>query len=228
MTSILQIQMSTMKVSDLPRLGKAIGITLLDSNRTDELLVAEEITSQYRFDSMIERFCDSEEGRALLRDRPCVSRAEVDFDALLALPEDTLGHRYASHMKRHELDPDALAGPVARGHDTVAGFLHERYRQTHDLWHTMTELGVEGHEEIILHAFTFAQLRLPYSALLLLLGGVKHIVLEGRWRALRYALVDAYEKGRRSQWLLPVYWERYFEEPFEHVRGRFGVEPCMS
>ncbi len=79
---------------------------------------------------------------------------------------------------------------------------------------------------MILHAFSWGQLRLPVSALIVAFGGLKHIVLEARWSALRRALAEAYHHGCDAAPLLPVYWERIWHEPLEKVRERYRVVPC--
>ena len=110
--------------------------------------------------------------------------------------------------------------------DPEIAYLMRRFRQTHDVWHALVDLGTAGHEEVILHAFSWGQLRLPVSAMVVIFGGLKHIVLEARWEALRHTLGEAYRHGRDALPLLPVYWERLWEEPLEAVRARYRVVPC--
>ncbi len=219
------------------RLGLSIARGLRDSTRTDELLVAEELVCRGRFMALREALAReleaSPEARDLLRDRPRIAQATVDFDALRRLPEGTLGRVFVDHLDRHGLDPDLLADPF--GHwsqtsypDPVAAYLHERYRQTHDLYHALLSLGVEGYEEVLVHAFTWAQLRLPYSALIVAFGALKHVLLEARWSVLRHDLRDAYEAGRDAAPLLLVYWERRWHEPLASIRHTFGLRPLRG
>ena len=105
-------------------------------------------------------------------------------------------------------------------------YLMRRFRQTHDVWHALLGLGVQGHEEVIIHAFSYGQLRLPVSAMVMFFGSIKHIVLERRWGALRHALREAYDIGRRAQPLLPVYWERIWDQPLAEVRAPYSIRPC--
>jgi ubiquinone biosynthesis protein Coq4 len=42
----------------------------------------------------------------------------------------------------------------------------------------------------------------------------------------RHGLLESYQHGRDAKPLLPVYWERYWEEPMDDVRRRFGVARC--
>ena len=215
-----------MQLESVLTFSRVLVRTLLDSSRTDDLLTGEELTSVGRMPALVATLAASDEGRALLRERPRLDTRTVDFAALRALPDGTLGRAYTQHLERCRLDPDALTTPVTRGASPLANYLLERVRQTHDLWHTLLGLGVQGHEEVLVHAFQWPQLRMPYSALVVLFGTAKHIVGEGRTAVLRHALGEALRAGRRAAPLLPVYWERHWEAPLEQLRTRLGVVPA--
>ena len=91
------------------------------------------------------------------------------------------------------------------------------------MWHVLTGLGVQGHEEILLHAFSLAQTGLPSSVVLMLFGSLKHMVFEGRFRTFARGLLEAHRYGRECAPLLTVPWEAYFEEPLVQLRERFGI-----
>jgi len=221
-----------MKPRQWIRLGQAITRTLADSNRTDELLVAEELVCRGRFARMrrelAPRIGTDPEATRLLRDKPQLGSRDVDYDALMALPADTLGGAYVRHLRRYGLDPDLLAEEAGRASgagydDPDTAYLHERYRQSHDLWHALTGLGVEGYEEVLLHAFTWSQLRLPYSALIVAFGAPKHMVLERRWEVLTQGLRAAFAAGRSAAPLLLVRWEDRWEWPLDRVREVYRI-----
>jgi ubiquinone biosynthesis protein COQ4 len=205
---------------------RAIGIVLADSKRTEQIHLVEEITGKKRLSRALLELFDNEEGRALLRDKPELCSAQVDFDKLRQLPEGTLGRAYVDHLDKHKLSADYQARPTTQVEDPTLSYLLRRFRQTHDVWHALLNLGIEGHEEVIIHAFSFGQLQLPVSALILFFGTLKHMVFEGRIGALRHALWEAYTHGRQAMPLLPVYWEHLWEEPIAKVRAHYGVVPC--
>jgi ubiquinone biosynthesis protein COQ4 len=206
---------------------RAIVLVLHDSNRTEQIHLVEETTGRRRLARALRELFDGEEGRALLRDRPELCRAQVDFDALRALPEGTLGRAYVDHLDRNGITADLQARPTRHVEDPDVSYLVRRFRQTHDIWHPLLDLGIAPHEEVIIHAFSFGQLQLPVSALVVFFGSIKHLVLEQRWGALRRALGQAYRSGRDAAPLLPVYWERMWREPIAEVRRRHGVRPCV-
>jgi ubiquinone biosynthesis protein COQ4 len=205
------------------RLVEAIVRVLLDSEQTAEIHVAEELTGREAFRRLRETLFEDAEARDLLRERPELSSARVDFPALRRLPETTLGFQYANHLDRNGLTADSQATTTRYVDDPDVAFLVRRFRQTHDVWHALVGLGTAGHQEVLIHAFSWGQLRLPVSALVVLFGSLKHLVLEARWEALRHGLFDAYRVGRDAAPLLPVYWERHWAEPMAAVRERHGL-----
>ena len=76
---------------------------------------------------------------------------------------------------------------------------------------------------MLIHAFTWAQLRLPYSALVVGFGTLKHILLERRWEILRRGLRDAWEAGRDAHPLLLVRWEDKWPMPLAEIRESYRV-----
>ncbi len=212
-----------MKGRDLYIIARNTVRVLLDSERLDDILEVGEITGRESIERALAEVKESEEGRALLADRPELNSAHIDFDALAALPEGTVGRCVSDHLTRHGLDLDALNLPRPAPDDTEFHYLLRRYRGNHDIWHAMLGLGVEGHEEVLVHAFTFGQLRFPLSTLVVFFGTLKHILLEGRWEVLQRGLRDHYDLGRRCEPLLGVYWERHWEMPLEEMRSALGL-----
>ncbi len=206
--------------------GRAFVRALRDSNETMELLTAEEISSVGRMEALLASMRASDEGRAILAERPRIDSRRVDFRTLRAKPVGTLGRDFADHLERNGLDPDALDVPVTRGRSAEANYLLERVRQTHDIWHTLLGLGAAGHEEVLVHAFQWPQLRMPYSAFVVFFGTFKHLIGEGRLRALRTDLRAAFHAGASAAPLLPIYWERHWDEPTDALRARLGVRPA--
>lgn len=207
---------------------RAVVRVLADSERTDEIHLVEELTGRERYRKVFVQLAALEQTRELMRHRPELSSRHVDYDRLRQLAPSTLGGAYVRHLDDHHLAADSQASPTRFVDDADLAYLMRRFRQTHDIWHVLLDLGVQGHEEVIVHAFSWGQLRLPVSALIVTFGSIKHLVLEARWQALRVALLDAYRLGRDAPSLLPVSWERMWEEPLDSVRQRYRVRPVRS
>jgi len=217
-----------MKLRDWALTLNAIQIVLRDSNRTEQIHVVEETTGQTRMRAALDIIRTSDEGRRLLERRPELNRDQVDYDALRRLAADTLGGAYIRHLDDNGLSADTQAADTRYVDDPDVAYLIRRFRQTHDVWHPLTRLGTQPWEEVTIHAFSYGQLRLPVSALVLWFGAIKHGLLERRWGMLRHTLADAYRKGRAARPLLGVTWEDQWAEPIAEVRRRYDIVPVAA
>jgi ubiquinone biosynthesis protein COQ4 len=203
--------------------GRAVVRVMADSGRTPEIHRVEEITGRPAYRRLLAGMTADPEGQRLLRERPELSSERVDYDALRRLPGTTLGGAYVRHLDGNGITADYQAAPTRHVDDEDMAYLMRRFRQTHDVWHALLGLGILGHEEVIIHAFSFGQLRLPVSAMIMTFGTLKHIVLERRWGALRHSLREAYDVGRAAEPLLAVIWEDQWADPIADVRARYNV-----
>jgi len=205
----------------------AIRIVLGDSNETTQIHVVEETTGRGAFRRVLGRLRRDEEASALLRDRPELTSTQVDYAWLRTLPRHTLGGAYVAHLDDNGLSAGTQALPTRYVDDPDISYLLRRFRQTHDVWHPLTALGVTPHEEVIIHAFSLGQLHLPVSALIVSLGGIKHGLLERRWTMIRETLLAAYRSGRAARDLIGVRWESHWTRPLDEVRAMYGIAPIM-
>ena len=212
-------------LADSYRGAQAIVRTLRDSTQTQEIHRVEEITGRPRYRRVLRELAATPEGKRLLRDRPELSTEQVDYDHLRALPATTFGGAYVRHLDTNHITADYQAAATVHVDDPDMAYLMRRFRQTHDVWHALLDLGITGHEEVVIHWFSYGQLRLPVSAMIMVLGTMKHLVLEKRWAALRHSALEAYRAGRDAAPLLGVYWEDFWEDPIEDVRASYKVHP---
>ena len=127
-----------------------------------------------------------------MTERPELSSEHVDYGMLRALPATTFGGAYVRHLDGNGITADYQAAATRHVDDPDMAYLMRRFRQTHDVWHALLGLGITGHEEVIIHWFSYGQLRLPVSALIMVFGTMKHIVAERRWGAMRHSMREAY------------------------------------
>ena len=222
--SFRRVRWPRLSAPELRIIGRCTARVLADSNRTLDIITAEEIAAQTQLRALIDGglFEVDDEARALFADRPVL--AHTDLDVLRALPPETLGGAFTRFLDRHRLDYRLTEQPTPHTRDADAAWLLHRLRQSHDLWHVLFGVGTRGHEEVLIHAFSLGQTGVPTSAMIVLLGGVKHMVLERRWGALA-AVRRAYHSGRHARPLLGVYWERRWHDTLTDVRVRFGITP---
>ena len=206
--------------------ARAIVRVLADSTHTEEIHWVEEITGRGPYRRLLAERAGDPQLQGLLRERPELSPATVALDELRALPGSTLGGAYVRHLDDNGLTPSSQAADTRYVSEPDIAYLMRRFRRTHDIWHALLGLGITGHEEVLLHAFSWGQLRLPVSALVVVFGTLKHIVIERRWQTLRHSLYEAYQLGRDAAPLLPVPWETLWSEPIDDLRTRYHLRTC--
>lgn len=209
---------------EIKRVGQAVGILVRDPERTEEIMIAEQILCRRHVRRLLdEGVFDTEEGRALLRDRP--NLRDADLDALRALPEGTLGRETVRFVEDNGLTWGLYDLPMEWVEDPEVAWVLGRYQTSHDLIHAVLGLGVSEPEELVLHGFMLAQTGFPVSLALVAIGGLQHILLKPRnWH--HVALMRrAWREGRRAANVVGVYWERYWETPLPELRARLRVEP---
>ena len=183
-------------------------------NDTDAALTAAVWLNAGRLPRLAREFDATPEGCALMRERPSIDAEHIDLDALGRLPEGTLGREYVQFLTSRNLSPEIFQAPREL-RDEACRYAAQRVRQTHDLWHVLTGYDTDVIGEIELQAFTYAQLRMPFSLLVALFG----VSRAGSWspRLLR-RIWAAYRRGRRAEPLLWRAWERRFSAPLSTLR----------
>ncbi len=208
---------------ELTTVARNVVRVMRDSTRLDDIIETGEIVSRGRFREVARELERTPAGRELMSERPEINTRTVDLPALAMLPEGTLGRAFADHLARYELDLDKLSFPPPTPGEPGEVYLLRRFRGSHDLWHALLGLGTEGHEEVLVHAFAWGQLRLPISGLIMGFGGLKHFVLEGRARELWPQVKRHVTLGRRAVPLLPVRWEELWPRPLSEVRRTLAL-----
>ena len=194
---------------------------LLDTHRGDMVAALSELTvpaSLLR--SIHSRLASTDEGRAILLDKPRITAASIA--PLAQLPADTVGGAYHRFLAFHHYSPASRQPPHFLAHPSHA-YLIQRYRESHDLWHVLTGCDTTVEGELTQKAFEHAQLGLP-SALLSVAAGQLRLDETSRERLRREGWQWGRRCGSESEWLLGVYWERHWEVGLEEMRQRLNIE----
>jgi ubiquinone biosynthesis protein COQ4 len=206
---------------DVRRALDALFILMRDPNRLDQVLRLGEAINRPAFERLWRMFEEHPEGRAVLAERPRLDESHVDFEALASLPKSTLGREYADFLRTRGISPKPFeVAPNAP--DERMSYLVLRIRQTHDVWHVLTGHETDVPGELYLQAFTYAQMRVPLSFVLVLTGS-----LRWGWRQPGYFknLLASYRAGRRANAMAPTFWERHWGETVESLREQLKVVP---
>jgi ubiquinone biosynthesis protein COQ4 len=184
-------------------------------------------------ETMLARMQASDLGRQLLEERHDILALISDRDRLRILPEGSLGREYCRFAEDNQLFPEQLAAVVRQARVESGGFvpestpeaayLHDRYRDLHDLWHVLTGYGTDMGGEWGIIAFQTRQVGYRSMAVMAGLNMLKNAIPG------RLDLVGTWWRGRRrgaaAQYLLAQDWEGLLPQPLEEVRRNLGIDP---
>jgi ubiquinone biosynthesis protein COQ4 len=217
---------TTEDVADLPTLVRwrralrALTRVMIHPEETDQVLVFSNLANAGQRDERLHLFYSDPRGQRLYDERRAIDSHTIDLDALAALPAGTLGRAYATFMRAHGLTPDVFDGRPADVRDDRAAFVIQRMRQTHDLWHVVTNAETDPAGEVALQAFTYAQMHAPSSGILAALGTL---------RSLRYTrdvvrdVRELYRLGKQAEPLVFFPWEDHWATPLADVRRMLNL-----
>lgn len=208
--------------------GLAISRLLRDPDDTGQVF---KILEALRGDSLgraLKRMRADDQGAALLKSRPSIVEKLNDREALLAMPEGSIGRAYYDFVHREGLSADGLIASSEEAPRVDSIGYHERWlgdrlRDIHDLQHVMTGYGRDTLGEICLLSFMTAQT--PAR-------GIDFIIFMGRKKSQKdmpeLPIKDLVAEGRRigktTDWMLLTHWEDRLHEPLSDVRKELGFE----
>jgi ubiquinone biosynthesis protein Coq4 len=144
-----------------------------------------------------------------------------DLEKLKLLPEDTLGHAYATHMISNKLDPHFFGRKVDVGDASRYLF---RVRQTHDLWHVVTGFSTKVEDDLGLQAFLYAQVRSPLAPVLI---GAAILRAGLRNYPNTFQIIDrifqGWEMGKAAKNLYPIKWDDEWATPLAELRSKYNI-----
>ena len=196
----------------------ALATLARDHGRLDQVLVLTQAVNAGTVARAVAHLETTEDGRWLFGARPRIDRSHVDFDALRRLPDGTLGREYTRFLDDNGITPDAFEELPEIG-DERAAWIMLRMRQTHDLWHVLTGYAPDVRGELLLQAFTYAQIRAPSALVLVAFGSVRWMKLERKHFA---ELREAYRCGKAASYLPTFRWEEHWSTPVSELRALLG------
>jgi ubiquinone biosynthesis protein COQ4 len=149
-----------------------------------------------------------------------------DLETLLTYPPDSLGYRYAAHLKKTGFDPNLHAGMTA---ESDAHYVELRLSQTHDLWHVVTGFDTSVTGEIGLQAFHLPQFPYPLGAMLIANSLISSTVREpeGLPRLLD-AIAQGFQMGKAAKPLFAQKWEEGWDKPLAQWRAELNIQPIQN
>lgn len=217
---------SHIPLTHLQKLMLAVGSSLtaiIDPYRHDMVADFGEATGFEALKWMHSKMMNSsDESRQILNDKPRLNTSKVDYEKLKALPVNTFGYHYSAFYTNNQVSPDTRK-EVQFVDDAELAYVMQRYRELHDIVHTILDQPTNIKGEIIVKAFEAVQTRLP---LCILGGSIGALKLSSREKLdyLRRDLPWALQCGRNSEFLMNVYFEKRFEQDIDELRRELNIK----
>ena len=183
-------------------------------------------------EQMVSQMHRSPLGRKLLEERHDILARISDRDHLRGLPAGSLGREYCRFAEDNQLFPEQLASLVREARASSGGFvpdstpeaayLHDRFRDLHDVWHVLTGYGTDMAGEWGIIAFQSRQVGYRSMAVMAFLNVLKNAIPR------RLDLLGIWWTGRRrgaaAKFLLAEDWEALLPRPLLEVRRELGID----
>lgn len=194
---------------------------IIDPHRHDLVADFGETTGHKALEWMHTKMSSSVEGRRVLEDKPRLRTDRLDYEALKGFPANTFGYHYSRFYTDNQVSPDTRK-EVQFVDNAEYAYVMQRYRELHDIVHTLLAQPTTIKGEVIVKAFEAVQTRLP----LCILGGlVGPLRLTGGER-LEYFTHDlgwALRCAREAEFLMNIYFEERFEQNIEELRRELRI-----
>jgi ubiquinone biosynthesis protein COQ4 len=197
-------------------------LTILLPARTDLVALLSETSSQSSMPALHATMRSLPEGRQILHDRPLISSNTINLEQLRTLQRGTLGREWVEWLVEGGVTPDTRH-EVAHIDSPVLAYTMTRYRQTHDLYHTLFSLPPTLPYELTLKVLELSNMSLPVAGLSSTFGpfrlsSTRRAVWRADWAS--WAL----RQGAQSRPLVGIYWEKRWEQGLGDLRRELGVQ----
>ncbi|CAC5385120.1 COQ4 [Mytilus coruscus] len=199
-------------------------MSLYDPTRDDMISTLGETTGHFALKKMKQKMLEDPIGRQIIEEEPEINTSTLSLDYLGSLPEDTFGKKYWNFLSKNGFSPDARL-PVHFVDDPELKYVMLRYRQTHDLFHSV--LGMPPHMlgEVAVKWVEAIQTGLPMCALGAFFGPLR-LGPVNRQQYLSTYLPWAIRCGTNSKFLMAVYWEKHWEQNLTDLQNELNIEPA--
>ncbi|XP_007434120.1 ubiquinone biosynthesis protein COQ4 homolog, mitochondrial [Python bivittatus] len=198
-------------------------MALYNPYRHDMVAVLGETTGPLALKNLWEQMKTHPEGNQILQERPQIRLSTLDVAGLRALPDGTFGREYIRFLDDNRVSPDTRM-PARFVDDEELAYVVQRYREVHDLMHTLLNMPTNMLGEVVVKWFEAVQTGLPMCVLGALFGPLR---LNARKRhLLTTELIPwAVQSGRNATCILNVYYEKRWEQTIQSLRQEMGILP---
>ncbi|KAM4634653.1 ubiquinone biosynthesis protein COQ4 homolog, mitochondrial [Polymixia lowei] len=191
--------------------------------RHDMVAVLGETTGHLSLINLRDRMRNDPEGYIILTERPRIRLSTLDLNKMASLPDGSFGREYLRFLENNRVTPDSRADVKFVDNEELA-YVMQRYREVHDLLHTLLGMPTNMLGEVAVKWFEAAQTGLPMCILGAVLGPVR--LNASRLQPLLTSLGPwALQNGRQARCVLSIFYERRWEQNLEDLRQELNIEP---
>lgn len=199
------------------------GMALYNPYRHDMVAVLGETTGCHTLRFLRDQMKKDPEGAQILQERPRISLSTLDLSKLRSLPEGSLGREYLRFLDVNRVSPDTRA-PTRFVDDEELAYVIQRYREVHDMLHTLLGMPTNMLGEVVVKWFEAVQTGLPMCILGALFGPIR--LRAQNLQVLFSELIPwAIQNGRQAPCVLNLYYERRWEQPLTALREELRISP---
>lgn len=195
---------------------------IIDPRRHDLVADFGETTGYQALEWILGEMSKDVEGRRVLRDRPRLRSDHIDYEQLKSLPTNTFGNHYSRFYTDNGVSPDTRR-QVQFVDNADLAYVMQRYRELHDIVHTVLRQPTTIKGEVIVKAFEGVQTRLPLCILGGLIGPLR-LNQRDRMEYLRKDLPWALRNARECKFLMNIYFEERFEQDMDELRRELNIQ----
>ncbi|XP_066250822.1 ubiquinone biosynthesis protein COQ4 homolog, mitochondrial [Euwallacea similis] len=200
-------------------------LSLLNPYRGDLIACLGETTGENALKYMKFRMEQSREGRQILQEQPRINTSTVQMNYLKHLPEDTLGYTYHKFLEKNGVTPDSRS-LVQFVDDVELAYVMQRYREVHDLIHTILQMPTNMLGEVTVKWVEALQFKLPMCIGGAIFGAVR-LKTKHRQLYLKHYLPWAVKTGTNADFLLNIYFEKRWEQKLSEFYEEVNIEPLV-
>ncbi|XP_041706765.1 ubiquinone biosynthesis protein COQ4 homolog, mitochondrial isoform X1 [Coregonus clupeaformis] len=145
---------------------------LQDPYRHDMVAVLGETTGHLALITLRDRMRGDPEGYTILTERPRIRLSTLDLSKMASLPDGSLGREYLRFLEDNRVTPDSRTNVKFVDNEELA-YVMQRYREVHDLLHTLLGMPTNMLGEVAVKWFEAVQTGLPMCILGAVLGPLR-------------------------------------------------------
>ncbi|CAG9575683.1 unnamed protein product [Danaus chrysippus] len=196
-------------------------VALLDPHRGDMIACLGEVTGTAALVNMRNKMLETNEGAEILNDQPRINSKTVCFKTLSEMPKNTLGRVYHDFMIDNKITADSRL-PVQFIADPDLAYVMQRYREVHDLVHSVLFMKTTMLGEVTVKWVEGIQTKLPMC----IGGGIwgaARLKPKHRQLYLNHYLPWAIRTGKNAQFLQGIYFEKRWDQNIDDFHREMNI-----